>query len=68
MAVMDDGLYSVKEMMFTLALKDRENFLENHLWPAIDDGFIEKLYPDNPNHPRQKYRLTEKALKWKKNK
>ena len=52
-------------MMSLLKLKDRENFLENHLWPAIEEGLIEKLYPNNPNHPRQKYRLTEKALKWK---
>ena len=38
------------------------------LEPALGVGYVELLYPDQPNHPRQKYRLTEKALNWRKNK
>ena len=57
---------TLKEMMDSVGLKHRATFLKNYLYPAIDEGYVELLYPDNPNHPRQKYRLTEKALKWKK--
>lgn len=42
-----------------LQLKDRENFLHNYLNPAIESGVVEPLYPDQPKHPKQKYRLTE---------
>lgn len=53
---------SIKEMLCAMNLKDRENFMENYLSPAIKDGFIVMHYPDNPKHPRQKYLLTEKGL------
>ncbi len=52
---------SVKEMLFAMKLKDRENFMEKYLSPAIKDGYITMLYPDSPKHPRQKYLLTEKG-------
>ena len=52
---------SVREMMAALNLRDRKNFLENYLNPAIADGFVKLLYPDSPRHPRQKYRLTVKG-------
>lgn len=55
------NLYSVKEMMDLLNLKDRGNFLDNYLNPAIVAGLVEPLYPDRPKHPKQKYRLTEKG-------
>lgn len=45
---------SVKEMMTLMELKDRANFLNNYLKPAIQDGFLKLLYPDKPNHPRKK--------------
>jgi len=47
--------------MELIQLKDRENFLNNYLNPAIKDGFVEPLYPKSPKHPKQKYRLTEKG-------
>ena len=53
---------SVKEMMSAMGLKDRENFLNLYLNPAITDGYIRLLYPDKPRHPRQKYLLTVKGL------
>ena len=53
---------SVREMMAALNLRDRKNFLENYLNPAIADGFVKLLYPDSPRHPRQKYLLTVKGL------
>lgn len=53
---------SVKEMMATIGLKNRENFMEYSLNPAIKEGFVSMLYPDKPRHPRQKYLLTVKGL------
>ena len=53
---------SVREMMAALNLRDRKNFLENYLNPAISGGWVKLLYPDSPRHPRQKYLLTVKGL------
>ena len=52
---------SLKEMMEMMELKNRENFLDNYLNPSMETGLVEPLYPDQPKHPRQKYRLTEKG-------
>ena len=60
--VVGNNQLSVKEMMQSLSLADRENFLANYLNPAIKDGFVRLLYPDSPRHPRQKYLLTVKGL------
>ena len=53
---------SIKEMLQAVGLKDRMNFIEYSLTPSIHDGYVRLLYPDNPNHPRQKYLLTVKGL------
>ena len=53
---------SVKEMMAAIGLKDRPNFIEYSLSPAIKNGYVRLLYPDSPRHPRQKYLLTVKGL------
>ena len=52
---------SVKEMMISMELKDRDNFLKLYLRPAISEGFVRLLYPDSPHHPRQRYLLTVKG-------
>ena len=53
---------SVKDMLIISELKNRENFLEYHLNPAIAEGYVCLLYPDKPRHPRQKYQLTMKGM------
>jgi len=53
---------SVKEMMQTIGLKDRENFMKLYLNPSIAGDYIRMLYPHSPRHPRQKYLLTNKGL------
>ena len=53
---------SLREMMQTIGLKDRENFMNLYLNPSITDGYISLLYPQSPRHPRQKYLLTAKGL------
>ena len=52
---------SIKDMLEGVGLKDRKNFLEYHLVPAISEGYVCLLYPDKPRHPRQKYLLTVKG-------
>ena len=53
---------SIKELLQVLNLKDRKNFIENYLAPAIAEGYVRMLYPDSPRHPRQKYLLTVKGF------
>ena len=57
-----DKQLSVKEMMAAIGLKDRPDFIEYSLSPAMQDGYIRMLYPDSPRHLRQKYLLTVKGL------
>lgn len=51
--------------MALFKLNSAKRFRENYLNPAIEDGAIERLYPDYPKHPKQKYHLTAAALEWK---
>lgn len=53
---------SVKELLVAVNLKDRKNFIEYSLNPAMKEGFVRMLYPENPKHPRQKYLLTVKGI------
>ena len=53
---------SVKNLMSAVGLKNRENFMDNYLNPAIEDGYVRLLYPNSPRHPRQRYLLTVKGL------
>ncbi len=48
-------------MMELKNLKDRKNFIDYHLEPALREKFVRRKYPDRPNHPRQKYLLTVKG-------
>ena len=53
---------SVKSMMEAVGLKNRPNFMDYSLTPAIREGFVCMKYPANPHHPRQRYLLTIKGL------
>ena len=53
---------SIKELLDILQLRHRPNFIEYHLRPALEAKLIVPLYPNNPNHPRQKYLLTVKGM------
>lgn len=59
--VIGHGQYSIKELMEGVGLKDRMNFMEYNLNPAISEGYVRMLYPQSPRHPRQKYLLTVKG-------
>lgn len=56
-----EGEMSRQEIQDRLELRDRRNFRENYLDPALDAGLIEMKYPDSPTHSKQKYLLTEKG-------
>jgi len=49
------------EIQEILGLKDPKNFRENYLEPALAAGIVKMKYPDSPNHPKQRYLLTEKG-------
>ncbi|MGM9868059.1 MAG: Fic family protein [Sodaliphilus sp.] len=49
-------------MIIAVGLKNRENFMDNYLNPAIESGFVCLLYSNSPRHPRQKYLLSVKGL------
>ena len=65
--LMEDEYMSMKELMELFDLKSAKRFRENYIQPALAEGAIERLYPDTPNHPKQKYRLAGLAKEWKKN-
>ena len=62
LAAVGEGTLSVREMMVSLDLSGRDNFLRRHLAPAIAAGYLRPLYPDVPRHPQQRYSLTEAGL------
>ena len=63
--LMGDGYMDLKGIMRLFNLKSAKRFRENYIVPALSDGTIERLYPEQPKHPKQKYRLTSSAIEWK---
>ena len=53
-----------RQIIADLGLKQhsRKSLLENYLWPAHEQGYIEFAYPNSPHKPEQAYKLTEKGL------
>ena len=61
--VLANNEMSVKEIMEKLGLNHRPTFRSNYLHPALNEGYVTLLYPEQPSHPRQKYRLADKGKK-----
>ena len=59
--ILEDRELSVKELMEELGLNHRPTFRPNYLHPALNEGFVVPIYPEQPSHPKQKYRLTDKG-------
>lgn len=57
--------YTIKELTEMCGFIDPKHFREGYIKPALRENVIERLYADRPNHPKQKYRLTEVAKEWK---
>lgn len=62
-----DEFMTALELAALCGLKNIRHFRKYYLNPALAEGAIERLYPDRPNHPKQKYRLTAAAMEWKQN-
>ena len=63
-----EGEMSRLEIQNAIGLKDAKHLRENYLEPAIAAGLVQMKYPNSPNHPKQKYLLTEEGLILKTNK
>lgn len=59
------GEMKLRELMEVLDLSHRESFMNNYLEPAVKSRYIQMKYPDSPNHPNQRYLLTEKGKQLK---
>jgi len=57
---------SREELISALNLSHRVNFLKHYLNPALESGLTEMTIPDNPNNRNQKYKVTAKGKKIKK--
>lgn len=59
---LSDKKLTSNQIMQEMGLKDKKNFKATYLNEAIKAKFVKMLYPDRPNHPKQKYYLTTKGL------
>lgn len=64
--VMPEKEIKRSDLQEALGMRHRESFVNNYLDPAIEKGFIRMKFPNNPNHPYQRYMLTEKGFELKK--
>lgn len=54
--------HTLSEMMKVCGMRSRTTFLENYITPALESGYIERKYKESPKHPKQQYRLSDKAI------
>ena len=61
--ILKDNILSKAEIveLHKFVHKSNKKIMELYFNPAIEQGYIEMLYPDKPHHPKQKYYLTEKG-------
>ena len=65
-AVMNDDYVDDSEMMKRCSIVRHKTMHDSYIAPALAYGSIERKYPEQPNHPKQMYHITEKAKTWKK--
>jgi len=56
------GDMSRQAIQSELQIKHDDYFRTEYISPALSSGLIEMTFPEIPNHPRQRYRLTEKGI------
>lgn len=66
-SVMSSDFIGVQDIMCLCGIVRRKTIQDSYITPALVDGSIERKYSDQFNHPKQMYRLTEKAKVWKMN-
>ena len=62
--VIGNDTLPVKDLMERLKLNNRSYFTKQYLQPAVNEGFITPIYPNQPRNPKQKYYLTEKGKRF----
>ena len=62
---MSDGFYSLDDIMSLFGRKNKSRFRKEYILPALQQHALERKYPDNPNHPKQQYKLSDSAVTWK---
>ena len=60
------GDMSRQAIQSELQIKHDDYFRTEYISPALSSGLIEMTYPEIPNHPRQRYRLTTKGIELQK--
>ena len=60
----DDETLKIGELLVRLGLQHRPTFRKNYLRPALEAGWIEMTQPQSPTSPVQKYRWSQKGLKF----
>jgi len=58
-----DRVFSIGELQQRLGINSRRYVREEMIVPAIEGGYVLRSYPEKPNHPKQRYYLSEKGLK-----
>jgi ATP-dependent DNA helicase RecG len=51
-----------KDLFAKIGLSNHSTNREKYLDPLIDFGWIQMEYPDNPTHPKQRYKITERGM------
>lgn len=59
-----ENVLTMFDIQVRLKIKSRSFVQMKLLRPAIEGGYVLRAYPDKPNHPNQRYYLSEKGLKW----
>ena len=57
-----DEILEVYKLLYKQVYKSKGYFKRHTIQPAMLEGYVEMIYPDKPNHPKQKYRLTAKGI------
>ena len=57
-----DEILEVYKLLYKQVYKSKWYFKKHTIQPSMIEGYVEMIYPDSPNHPKQKYRLTTKGL------
>ena len=57
-----DEILEVYKLLYKQVYKSKWYFKKHIIQPAMIEGYVEMTYPDSPNHPKQKYRLTTKGI------
>jgi hypothetical protein len=55
-------ILKVYKLLYKQVYKSKGYFKRHTIQPAMLEGYVEMIYPDKPNHPKQKYRLTAKGI------